>query len=110
MVGFILPVGLLIMNLNKREILELMVLGIAGLIAFTIVAFIVYLIGIAFNFHSLRSGFISEVILIFRFPLFFVLVVIIKILIGGELIDWITRFLSKILGIKILINKRKAEE
>lgn len=98
------------MNLNKKEMLESIVLGIAGLIAFTIVAFIVYLIGIIVNLHSLRAGFVSEVILIFQFPLFFILIAVIKILIGGELIDWTTRLLSKIFRMKILVNKIKEKK
>jgi hypothetical protein len=98
------------MKLNKKEFIEATVLGLSGLIAFTIIAVIVYFIGLSFNFHSLRSGFVAEVVLIRDFPLFFILVALIKILIGGELIDWTTRFFSKILGIKILADKRNPEQ
>jgi len=98
------------MKWSKKEFLEASVLGISGLVAFTIIAIIVYFIGLAFNFHSLRGGFVAEVVLIRDFPVFFILVALIKILIGGELIDWSTRFLSKILRVKILADKRKPEE
>jgi len=98
------------MGLNKREFIESTVLGISGLIAFTIIAIIVYFIGLALSFHSLRSGFVAEVVLIRDFPLFFILVALIKILIGGELIDHTTRFFSKILGVKILTDKKNPEQ
>jgi xanthosine utilization system XapX-like protein len=93
--------------MDWKQVLESIVLGISGLIAFTIIGFIVYLIGFSLGFHSLRSGFVSEMNLIVQFPLFFVIVGLIKILIGGEIIDWVTRFISKILGIEILVNKTK---
>jgi len=98
------------MRWNKQDLLESTILGISGLIAFTVIAILVYLIGLGLNFHSLRAGFVSEVILIEEFPVFFILVALIKILIGGELIDWTTRFLSRMFGIKILVDKRKPEE
>lgn len=95
------------MTWDKKELLKSTVLGVSGLIAFTIIAVIVYLIGMVLDFRSLSSGFISEVILIVEFPLFFILVAVIKILIGGKLIDWITRFFSKIFRIKILVDEKK---
>jgi hypothetical protein len=98
------------MRFNKKELIESTVLGISGLIAFTVIAIIVYFIGLAINVHTLRSGFVAEVVLIRDFPLFFILVALIKILIGGELIDWTTHFFSRILGIKILVEKRNPEQ
>jgi hypothetical protein len=98
------------MKFNKKEFLESTVLGASGLIAFTIIAVIVYFIGLSVNIRSLRTGFVSEVVLIRDFPLFFILVALIKILIGGELIDWTTHFFSRILGIKILVEKRNPEQ
>ncbi len=95
------------MRFDKKRFVESIVLGIAGLIAFTIVALIVYLIGIALNLHSLRLGFVSEVILIKQFILFFALVTLIKIFIGGQLIDLITRIISKILKLRIFATKNK---
>lgn len=95
------------MKWDAKEFIEAVVLGISGLIAFTVIAIIVYFIGLGLNVRSLRAGFVSEVFLIWDFPLFFVLVVVIKILIGGEIIEAVTRFLSKIFGIKILVNRKK---
>lgn len=97
-------------KLKTREFLEATILGIAGLIAFTIIAIIVYFIGLGLNVRSLRGGFVAEVLLIWDFPLFFVLVAIIKILIGGEIIDTVTRLLSRVFGVKILVERRKPEE
>jgi hypothetical protein len=96
---------------NKREFFESTILGVAGLIAFTIIAIIVYIIGLSVNMGSLRGGFVSEVFLIRDFPLFFALVVLLKILVGGEIIDVVTRSLSKIFKMKILVsdNKRKSD-
>lgn len=98
------------MKFSRKELLESTILGVAGLIAFTVIAIIVYFIGLSLGVRSLRGGFVAEVVLIRDFPLFFVLVAIIKILIGGELIDWTTRFFSKIFGVKILVERRKPEE
>ncbi len=98
------------MKLSRKELLESTILGVAGLVAFTVIAVIVYVIGLGFNARSLRGGFVAEVVLIRDFPLFFILVAVIKILIGGELIDWTTRFLSRIFGVRILVERRKPEE
>lgn len=95
---------------NTREFLEATILGVSGLIAFTVIAVLVYFIGFGLNVRSLRGGFVSEVYLILDFPLFFILVAIIKILIGGEIINAVTRFLSRIFRVKILVERRKPEE
>ena len=60
-----------------------------------IISFLVFLIGFIFSIHSLRSGFYSEVIMLIQFPLFFILVAVIKILIGGNIIENITRTAEK---------------
>jgi len=92
---------------RQSKLIESAVLGVAGLLAFTIVAVIVYAFGLVFNFRSLSLGFKSEVLLIRDFPLFFILVALIKILIGGDLIDRITRLLSKAFNIDILVDRGK---
>lgn len=96
--------------IDKRKFLESTILGVAGLIAFTIIAILIYFIGLGLNVRSLRGGFVSEVYLILDFPLFFVLVALVKILIGGEIIDALTRFLSRIFHVKILAGDRKRPE
>ena len=91
----------------SRKLLESTILGVAGLIAFTIIAIIVYFLGVALNIRSLRSGFTSEVYLILDFPLFFIIVSVIKIFVGGELIDFVTRFFSRAFKVKIFVEKGK---
>jgi hypothetical protein len=98
------------MKWDTKEFIQAAILGVSGLIAFTVIAVLVYIIGIGFNIRSLRGGFNAEVLLIWDFPLFFILVAIIKILVGGEIIEATTLFLSKIFGLKILANRKKSEE
>ncbi len=95
------------MRFDRREMVESAVLGIAALIAFTIIAVLVAAIGLVIGSRSLVMGFRSEVILVRDFSLFFVLVAVIKILIGGRLIDWITRLMSVPLGVRILVDEKK---
>jgi hypothetical protein len=97
------------MKFNKKQFLKDTILGIAGLLAFTIISFLVFLIGIVFRIHSLHSGFYSEVILLLQFPLFFIMVAVIKIFIGGKLIEDITRAFSKVFRINILAEKERCE-
>ncbi len=91
----------------KKEFIESTILGIAGLIAFSLIAFLVYLIGLVLQVKSLRFAFIEEVLLIKNYPLFFTIVAIVKILVGGELIYITTKFLSKILKIEIFADRKK---
>ncbi|MBI2085617.1 MAG: hypothetical protein HYT71_03845 [Candidatus Aenigmarchaeota archaeon] len=92
---------------EKKQFLESTILGIAGLIAFSIITVIVYIFGLILGVKSLRYGFLEEVLLIKNYPLFFTLVAIVKILIGGELIYITTKFISKILKMEILADKKK---
>ena len=92
--------------MRQRQILKAIILGISGSIAAKIIGFITYLIGIALDINSLRSGFVLEMIQLTNYPLFFIFGGIVNILIGGEIIYLITQFISKILGIKILVVKR----
>ena len=105
--GEIIRMRLKHIKLDKRKMLEDMILGLAGLIAFTIISFFVYLIGLIINLRSLREGFASEIVMLRLFPLFFILVAVIKIFIGGNLIEGITRILSKTFRTKILADKSK---
>lgn len=95
---------------DKKEFIESAVLGVAGLIAFSIIATLVYFVGLIFRFKSLKYGFISEVLLIRDFPVFFTLVAIVKILIGGELIYIVTKLLSKFFKVKILADKKRIKK
>ncbi len=92
---------------NGKEFIESTVLGVAGLIAFSIITIIVYIAGLILDVKSLSYGFIEEVVLIKNYPLFFTLVAAVKILVGGELIYLTTKFISKILKIEILADKKK---
>ncbi len=92
---------------DKKEFVESTILGVAGLVAFSVITVIVYIAGLVLGVKSLRYGFVEEVLLIKNYPLFFTLVAIVKILIGGELIYLTTKLLSNIFKLEILADKKK---
>ena len=89
----------------KKNLLESAILGTAGLLAFGIIGIIIYVIGVIFNVPSLQKPFFEEIELVFSFPLFFILGVLIKIIIGGELIEFFATLLSKMLKMPIFVNQ-----
>jgi hypothetical protein len=83
--------------------MESAIMGVSGLIAITLCGVILYVTGIVFSLSYLTIPFTDEIFLFADFPLFFVFGTIIKILIGGKLIELSVRYISKLLGIKKII-------
>ncbi len=82
---------------------ESAIIGISGLIAITLCGLILYVAGTVFSLDYLITPFTDEILLLVEFPLFFVFGTIIKVLIGGKLIELSVKYISKLLGIKKII-------
>ena len=87
----------------KSKFMESMILGASGLIAITLAGFIVYATGKTFDMEYLSTPFIDEALMMIKFPLFFIFASIIKIIIGGKLIELSVKYISRLLGIKKII-------
>jgi hypothetical protein len=92
----------------KSKFMESMILGASGLIAISVAGFIVYATGKTFDLAFLSTPFIDEALMMIKFPLFFVIASLIKIIIGGKLIEFSVKYISRLLGIKkIIIDPEK---
>lgn len=92
----------------KSKFMESMILGASGLIAISIAGFIVYATGKTFDLKYLSTPFTDELLMLIEFPLFFIIASIIKIIIGGKLIELSVKYISRLLGIKkIIIDPEK---
>ena len=87
----------------KSKFMESMILGASGLIAISLAGFIVYAAGKTFDMEFLSKPFIDEALMMIEFPLFFVIAALVKIIIGGKLIEFSVKYISKLLGIKKII-------
>jgi len=87
----------------QSKFVESAILGSAGLIAITLGGFIVYIAGIVFHLDYLSTPFIDELLMFNDYPLFFIIAALIKIVIGGKLIELLVKYISKMLGIKKII-------
>jgi len=87
----------------NSAIMESSIIGVSGLIAISICGMILYGIGLVFTLSYLTIPFTDEMFLLARFPIFFIFATIIKVLIGGKLIELSVRYISKLLGIKKII-------
>jgi len=87
----------------KSKFMESMILGASGLIAITLAGFIVYATGKTFDMEFLSAPFIDEALMLIKFPLFFVIAALVKIIIGGKLIELSVKYISRLLGIKKII-------
>jgi len=104
----------------KSKFMESMILGAAGLIAITLAGFIVFATGKTFDLGFLSKPFTDELLMVIEFPLFFIIASLIKIIIGGKLIELSVKHISRLLGIKkiiidpekpiIMIKKNKPED
>jgi hypothetical protein len=79
------------------------ILGASGLIAITLGGLFVYIAGIIFSLKYLSTPFIEEGLMLIEFPLFFIIAALIKIVIGGKLIELCVKYISRLLGIKEII-------
>jgi len=95
--------------MRKRDsnYMEAAILGASGLIAFTIIGLIVYAIGLVFGVQQITKPFVDEIVIIMEFPLFFVAVAGVKIMIGGKIIERTVKAVTKIFGIKKKIDSSK---
>lgn len=93
------------MNTVKRraKVIESAILGASGLIAISLCGTLVYIAGIVFNLKYLSTPFTDELLMLVEFPFFFIIATLIKILIGGKLIELSVRYISRLLGIKKII-------
>lgn len=87
----------------QSKFMESTILGTSGLIAITLSGLIVYMVGIIFNLKYLTTPFTDELVMLIAFPLFFIISALIKILIGGKLIEISVKYISRLLGIKKII-------
>ena len=87
----------------ESKFVESTILGTSGLIAITLSGFIVYAVGISFNLKYLTTPFTDELVMFIAFPLFFIFSALIKILIGGKLIELSVKYISRLLGIERII-------
>ena len=85
------------------KIMESSIIGISGLIAISICGIILFGIGLIFSLSYLTIPFTDELLLLADFPMFFVFATVIKVLIGGKLIELSVRYISRLLGIKRII-------
>jgi hypothetical protein len=83
--------------------MESAIMGVSGLVAITLCGVILYVTGLVFSLSYLTIPFTAEILMLVEFPLFFVFGTIIKVLIGGKLIELSVRYISKLLGIKRII-------
>ena len=87
----------------QSKFLKSTILGAAGLIAITLGGVIVYVAGVILNLDYLSTPFTDELYMLIKFPLFFIIAALIKIVIGGKIIEWLVKYISKLLGIKKII-------
>ncbi len=83
--------------------LESAILGASGLIAITLGGLLVYIIGIVLSQEYLSTPFTDELVMFIEFPLFFIIAALIKVLVGGKLIELLVKYISRMLGIKKII-------
>jgi hypothetical protein len=83
--------------------MESAILGTSGLIAITLGGLFVYIAGLIFNLQYLSTPFTDELLMLIEFPLFFIIAALVKIVIGGKLIELSVKSISRLLGIKKII-------
>ena len=87
----------------QSKFMESAILGASGLIAITLAGFIVYATGKTFDLEFLSSPFTDELLMLIEFPFFFAISALVKIVIGGKLIELSVKYISRLLGIKKII-------
>ena len=93
----------LIKKFVDSKFMQSSILGASGLIAITLSGLIVYIAGMIFNQEYLSTPFTDEMFMLIKFPVFFIISALIKILIGGKLIELSVRYISRLLGITEII-------
>jgi hypothetical protein len=88
---------------KQSKFMESAILGTSGLIAITLGGLFVYIAGVLLNLPYLSTPFTDELLMLIEFPLFFIVAALVKILIGGKLIELSVKSISKLLGIKKII-------
>ena len=87
----------------ESKFTESAILGASGMIAITLGGVFVYIIGMVFNLQYLSTPFVDELFMLIEFPLFFIFAALIKVLVGGKIIEFSVKYISKMLGIKRII-------
>lgn len=83
--------------------MESAILGASGVIAITLAGFIVFATGKTFDLEFLSTPFTDELLMLVKFPFFFAISALIKVIIGGKLIEMSVKYISRLLGIKKII-------
>jgi hypothetical protein len=87
----------------KSKFMESAILGASGLIAITLAGFIVFAAGKTFDLDFLSTPFTDELFMLVEFPFFFIIASLVKIIIGGKLIELSVKYISRLLRIKKII-------
>lgn len=90
-------------KLLQSKFTESAILGTAGLIAVTLGGVIVFTAGVILNLEYLSTPFTDELLMLVEFPMFFIIAALIKIVIGGKIIEFCVKYISRLLGIKRII-------